>query len=593
MKKQKYLGYLLFFVLLTFQACGEVEAPLPNNTNETHDTELHDHSESTETYYCSMHPEVRQTEPGNCPICGMDLILDQNTAPDSAQTALEHTNSLHLSRSVNENLGLQTVQVESGLVNLEIQLPGKIELDPTKSVRMSTYIAGRIDQLLVNFEGAYVEKGEVVATLYSPQMITAQQEFLTLIENNPSRVNLIESAQTKLERLGFSEEDISKIKQTKRPTINIELRAPASGYVHGLNVLPEQYINQGEALFSINDHRKVWLVLDAYEHQLPYLKTGQEIQWKLFHKVRANSNGAAMRGLIEYIDPQLDPTLFTANVRITLENEDLKLRPNQLLSGNLVVPYNSSEVMYIPKSAVLWTGERSFVYLVVETDTGSFYELRPIYLGPEIGEIVVVHSGLNKGDLIVSAGTFVIDAASQLKGLDNMAQHSHSDASTVINIPAEMGRSTHTNTNRSTSYFKIPQSAEIDSSLALYLEIKDGLIAGDFNAITGKMNNLSTMIKSWVPEVTEGSSTLELLTQTAQTLAGSTDVTTSRTSFVAFSRLYIDFIKGLDRDDVLFVQFCPMANEGKGAYWLSREQEINNPYYGAMMLRCGETIERI
>ena len=172
-----------------------------------------------------MHPEVRQTEPGNCPICGMDLILDQNTAPDSAQTALEHTNSLHLSRSVNENLGLQTVQVESGLVNLQIQLPGKIELDPTKSVRMSTYIAGRIDQLLVNFEGAYVEKGEVVATLYSPQMITAQQEFLTLIENNPSRVNLIESAQTKLERLGFSEEDISKIKQTKRPTINIELRA--------------------------------------------------------------------------------------------------------------------------------------------------------------------------------------------------------------------------------------------------------------------------------------------------------------------------------------------------------------------------------
>ena len=156
-----------------------------------------------------------------------------------------------------------------------------------------------------------------------------------------------------------------------------------------------------------------------------------------------------------------------------------------------------------------------------------------------------------------------------------------------------MGMLTHTSTNRSTSYIKIPQSAEIDSSLALYLEIKDGLIAGDFNAITGKMNNLSTMIKSWVPEVTEGSSTLELLTQTAQTLAGSTDVTTSRTSFVAFSRLYIDFIKGLDRDDVLFVQFCPMANEGKGAYWLSREQEINNPYYGAMMLRCGETIERI
>ena len=91
----------------------------------------------------------------------------------------------------------------------------------------------------------------------------------------------------------------------------------------------------------------------------------------------------------------------------------------------------------------------------------------------------------------------------------------------------------------------------------------------------------------------EDSSILELLSQSAQTLAGSTDVTTSRISFVAFSRLYIDFMKGLDRDGVLFVQFCPMANEGKGAYWLSLEQEIKNPYYGAMMLRCGETIERI
>ena len=593
MKYQKYLSYLLFFVLLIFQACVEADAPSTNNIKENHDAEFHDHSESTETYYCSMHPEVRQSEPGNCPICGMDLILDQNTTTDSVQTTLGHTNSLYLSRSVNNNLGLQTIQVESGLVNLEIQLPGRIELDPTKSVRMSTYIAGRIDQLFVNFEGALVEKGQVVAKLYSPQMITAQQEFLTLIENNPSRVKLIESAQTKLERLGFSNEDISKIKQTKKPTINIELRAPASGYVHGLNVLPEQYINQGEALFSINDHRKVWLVLDAYEDQLPYLQTGQEIQWKLFHKIDPISDRVPMRGLIEYIDPQLDPKLLTAKVRITLENEDLKLRPNQLLSGNLVIPYSSSEVIYIPKSSVLWTGERSFVYVVLETDAGSIYELRPIHLGPEVGDVVVVHSGLNEGDLVVRTGTFVIDAASQLRGLDSMTQHSHIGVGKEINNRTEIGTPSHTSSQRYTSLVTMPQSTEIDSSLTLYLDIKDGFVADDFEAITSKMSQLSTMIKSWVPELTEDSSTLKLLSQAAQTLAGSTDITTSRTSFIAFSRLYIDFIKELDRDDILFVQFCPMTNEGKGAYWLSREQEINNPYYGAMMLRCGETIERI
>ena len=283
MLKQKYRIYLLFITLVILQACGKADSSSPNDLKEKPDTELHDDSQSAEIYYCSMHPEVRQTEPGgDCPICGMDLILDKNSTSDNAQATLGKSNSLQIGRYVSESMNLQTAEVKSGLVNIEIQLPGKIELDPTKSVRMSTYIAGRIDQLFVNFEGAYVEKGQVVATLYSPQMITAQQEYLTLIENNPSRVNLIESALTKLKRLGFSIEDISNIEQTNKPTIHIELRAPASGYIHGLRVLPEQYVTQGEALFSINDHRKVWLVLDAYEHQLPYLQVGQEIEWNLY-----------------------------------------------------------------------------------------------------------------------------------------------------------------------------------------------------------------------------------------------------------------------------------------------------------------------
>jgi hypothetical protein len=174
-----------------------------------------------------------------------------------------------------------------------------------------------------------------------------------------------------------------------------------------------------------------------------------------------------------------------------------------------------------------------------------------------------------------------------------MTQHSHIGVGKEINNRTEIGTPSHTSSQRYTSLVTMPQSTEIDSSLTLYLDIKDGFVADDFEAITSKMSQLSTMIKSWVPELTEDSSTLKLLSQAAQTLAGSTDITTSRTSFIAFSRLYIDFIKELDRDDILFVQFCPMTNEGKGAYWLSREQEINNPYYGAMMLRCGETIERI
>ena len=297
--------------------------------------------------------------------------------------------------------------------------------------------------------------------------------------------------------------------------------------------------------------------------------------------------------MIEYIDPQLDPKLFTAKVRITLENANEELRPNQLLSGNLVVPYSLSEVLHIPKSALLWTGEHSFVYVVVETDTGSLYELRSIHVGPETIDGVIVHSGLNEGDVVVSAGTFVIDAASQLQGLASMAQHSLPDASTKKYVNSKLSISNQNSPVSIINTFEAPLSAEIDSSLALYLSIKNGLIEGEFDAITEKIGQLSKLINSWESDTTENGSMIILLSQTVQSLAGSTDIITSRINFVAFSGIYIDFIKTFNNDEELFVQFCPMANEGKGAYWLSQEEQIKNPYYGAMMLRCGEMIERI
>ena len=129
--------------------------------------------------------------------------------------------------------------------------------------------------------------------------------------------------------------------------------------------------------------------------------------------------------------------------------------------------------------------------------------------------------------------------------------------------------------------------------MALYLSIKNGLIEGEFDAITEKTDQLSKLINSWESDTTENGSMLILLSQTVQSLAGSADIITSRINFVAFSRIYIDFIKSFNNDEELFVQFCPMANKGKGAYWLSQEEQIKNPYYGAMMLRCGEIIERI
>lgn len=587
--------YRILFSCLLFitLACGkDAHEQHPGE----HQMEPKNESITQDVYYCSMHPDVQQAMPGNCPICGMDLVIkpsdepqteddhegshdhdENNHDPDSqsSNAQLSREDRVFLASHNVRNLELETDVVKASLFELDFKLPGRVELDPRRSVRMSSYVEGRLDELFINFEGAYVDKGDIVATIYSPEMINAQQELITLSNSIPVREGLIRSSMVKLQRLGMSDEDIEAIKSTGVIMETIPLRAPSSGYVHGLKVLPEQYMQRGESLFLINDHRQLWLVVEAYEYQLPYLKVGQQISWEFTqHNSNSflnNSHDEVLSGSIEYISPELSTATQTAAVRLTLDNLSANVRPNQLLVGHLQVPFDDAQVLTIPYSAIMWTGEKSFVYVSKEMDSGSYYELREVVTGPHTDGQVVIFKGLSEGERVVSQGTFMVDAAAQLSNKPSMIQ----------------------NNDLATRFI---DTLDVKELVDEYLELKNYLVIGELTKAVDSGNSFLGLVNKNLDmaELNEVSKTdLASLHTSLQLLAEASDLTGIRTYFVDVSNALVHLAKQYPLKNTRYIQFCPMANAGDGAYWLSEESEIRNPYYGDMMLRCGETIEQL
>ncbi len=589
--KTSILFYCLLFITL---ACGETNHEQhPAN----HEMESREESVTQSIYYCSMHPDVQQNEPGSCPICGMDLVLkpteSNSKSMDNHSNEHKHSgeiegddshssnynrateNSIFLASQKSRDLQLETDVVKLTSVELDFKLPGRVELDPRTSVRMSSYVEGRIDELLVNYAGAYVQTGDIVATIYSPEMINAQQELITLSDSTPLREGLLNSSRVKLQRLGMSDDDIKKVQSTGKIMDTIPLRAPSSGYVHELKVLPEQYMQRGESLFLINDHRQLWLVVEAYEHQLPYLKVGQKISWQLAQNTlsRHSSNGTykPLTGTIEYISPEITMDTQTASVRLTIENASSNLRPNQLLSGHLLVPFSEKKQLTVPYSSVLWTGEKSFVYVNKEMDSGSFNELRQVILGPKTKDSIVILDGLNEGERVVSKGTFIVDAAAQLSNKPSMVQNQQFQYTTI-------------------------NSLDIDSLVNIYVELKNSLVVAEITQSTTYSKSMLTFIEEAlkISSLKEYSRVLlEQLSNQVRLFSTASTIKDFRGYFIDLSTTMVELTKQYSLSDVRYVQFCPMANAGNGAYWISEDAEIRNPYYGDMMLRCGETIEEL
>lgn len=405
MKKNtlRYIGILLAGIVLGWLIFGNKNANRKGGEGEEGET----------IYVCSMHPNIKSTDPkATCPLCGMELT----PMGDTGGNAIDE-NAVMFSNEAAALAGIETMEVTNGRANSEMRIFGKVRPSTRMQQTQSAYVSGRIEQLYVTAIGDKVRKGQTLATIYSPELYSVSQELCAALRHEGmERSALVAAAEEKLHLLNITEEQISEIEKSVKPSPYVLLKANTSGTVTNLNVAPGAYVNQGQSMFVISDLTRVWGVFEAYERDLPFIRVGQEIQF-----TADALPGEIFKARISYIDPLLDGRSRTADVRIDLNNGNGRFKPEMLLTGIIEVnlqQYNDEVI--IPKSAVMWTGPRSVVYVLDETEDLPTFVMRQVTLGPAIGDHYVITDGLAEGEIIAVNGTFVIDSAAQLQGRKSM-----------------------------------------------------------------------------------------------------------------------------------------------------------------------------
>ena len=429
-------------------------------------------TESDEIWTCSMHPQIRQPNPGLCPICEMDLILLQDDGGGGIREVSVTSEAAAL-------LDLRVSPVVRAPARSEVSLFGKVAYDERRISTITSRIGGRLDRLFVDFTGALVRKDDHLAEIYSPEIYVAQREVIEAtrsIVNQDSatseaarntRKRLLSAAREKLRLLQLSETQIDKIASQNEPSDHITIQSPQNGVVVLKFVNEGQYVKTGERLFQVADLSQVWLELEAYESDLPWLRYAQDVTFTV-----EAIPGEVFHGRVALIDPELNPVTRVTKVRLNVENKELLLKPGMFaraevqaqvtsqgkvidpsLEGKWISPMHPEIVkdapgdcdicgmplvpaeklgfvsgspkevelpLLVPVSAVLRTGERAVVYVRLPEKREPTFEGREIVVGPRVGDQFVVESGLAEGELVVSKGAFKLDSELQIKAKPSM-----------------------------------------------------------------------------------------------------------------------------------------------------------------------------
>ncbi len=571
------LGWLIF---------GGSEA---KTTDEHHHEHSHEEAAGETTWTCSMHPQIRQNEPGDCPLCGMDLIPleeEQNGEIDPAAISMSPT-AMQLAR-------VQTAVVGSADPVKIVRLDGKVQADERLVFSQSSHIPGRIEELMVNFTGDYVKKGQVIASVYSPELVTAQEELLEAQKIKASQPQLFEAAQEKLSNWKLSAQQIEEVLASGKTQETFDVRADASGYVTQKKVNTGDYIQKGQAIYEIADLSKAWILFDVYESDMPWIKKGDKVTFTV-----ESLPGESFEGTIDFLDPAINPLTRVAKARVVKSNPGLKLKPEMFVSGKVEAQLPKTDVMVVPKTALMWTGKRSLVYVKSETDQGVYFTMREVELGPALEESYVVENGLQPGEEIAVNGTFSIDAAAQLAGKHSMMNPEGGASSGEHNHGGmNMNEDQHSEIKRVESDPKFVN--QLSAVLHAYLKMNNAFVESDAGKVSTEAQKVEEALNSVDMKLLKGDAhmawmdQLKTLSSSVKNIRSGNDIDKQRLPLSDFNNAFYVGLKmfGLNHDTVYY-QYCPMALDDKGAYWISETEEIRNPYFGDMMLSCGENKETI
>lgn len=599
--------FLVVLILIAGVLIGWVLKPASSGMVESAE---HEHTvDESGVYTCSMHPQIRQNEPGLCPICGMALIpLDDDTGNDDPL-------AIKMSNTAMQLASVVTQQVTMGKPSKTISLTGKVLEDERRITTQSSHIPGRIESLKVDFTGEYVQKGQVIATVYSPTLVTAQQELFEAQKIMDSQPALFKAAKRKLANWKLSKSQIDEMLANKEPMNTFPILSESSGIVKQKMVNTGDYVKQGASLYALVNLSRVWVMFDAYEADLQWIKRGDQIEFTV-----ASNPGKTFTGEVTYVDPVIDAKTRVAKIRIELKNNNNELKPQMFANGVVKTQATETDEILVPKSAVMWTGKRSVVYVKSSTDQEISFRMRTVTLGAAFGDQYVVKDGLDQGEEIAINGTFSIDAAAQLAGKPSMMSpeggvvmtgHNHAGMS---GSSAEMDHQDNTMIDVLINPFDDVLIGGLDKErqlevqkhagelFQLYLPVKDALIATnpedakqaastmlhEIRKIQSSANHQinSSAYQEWMKD-------LAVLKHSAEYITKETDVEKIRSALSPLSDQLYQTILKFEVETGGYRQFCPMAFDFKGAFWLSDSDSVLNPYFGDVMLTCGNVEEEL
>jgi len=391
------------------------------------------------TYYCPMHPSYKSDKPDNCPVCSMKLVK-MESAPaaegnlghqpgmggmGSTSTVGNGTNlpagkSIFITPQRQQMIGMQTVLVNEMPLTKEIRAVGKVAYDETKVTHIHTKVTGYVEEVFVDYKGQDVKKGDPMFTIYSPELVSTQEEYLLALRSRNTLKNssfewvssgsqsLVDAARERLRLWDIRDGEIEKLEREGKPRRTLTIYSPVNGLVTNRQAFHHgRFVNPEMDLYTLVDLSTVWILGDIYEYELPYVKVGQSAEVEFPYASETKS----LRGRLTFLYPYLDPKTRTAQVRMEFPNPGLQLKPDMFVNLKLKVSLGPS--LAVPEDAVLDTGTEQYVFV----DKGEGYlEPRPVKVGGEAMGYIAIQSGLKAGERVATAANFILDSESRLTG---------------------------------------------------------------------------------------------------------------------------------------------------------------------------------
>lgn len=594
---------IIAFVLGYFLRGGgpETKSPLHQQAGEE--------EVKLELWTCSMHPQIQLPKSGQCPICWMDLIpVSSGDMGDD-----EGPRELKMSAKAIKLAEIEVALVERRVVTNEVRMVGKVDYDETRLGYITAWVPGRIDRLFVDYTGVSVKKGDQMVYLYSPELLTAQEELIQAIKTvgelkhseivsiNKTAQQLVDAVREKLRLWGLTKKQIEEIERRGKTSEHITIYAPMSGVVIHKNGLEGMYVETGTKIYTIADLSQVWVKLDAYESDLAWIKHGQEVRFET-----EAYPGKTFRGKIAFIDPVINAKTRTVKVRINVPNPDGRLKPEMFVRAVVKVAplgFGTSDAaeseasLVIPASAPLITGRRAVVYVAVPGKEGT-YEGREIVLGPRAGDYYLVRDGLNEGELVVVNGNFKIDSALQILAKPSMMSPEKSGPT-----PGDQEELPQKAKEEKLEPFEVPEvfKTQIDGILSVYFKIQQALSQDNFKEARDGAKKLPEALDTVDMGLLTGAAHVAwmkeqmTLKKRAREVSSAENIEGARSRFIPLSEsIYIVAKRfGTSGTQPILRFHCPMASGGEGAYWLQNKPGTENPYYGSAMFKCGDQVETI